>query len=303
MRIRGLREEEWDAVAELIHASTNGWYEKNLNRSIFQRDDFSGCRVFPEVYEALDPGCCLVGEEEGSGRLMGSCFFHPRETHMSLGIMNAHPDFAGRGVGRELLDEIVRRAEGKPVRLVSSAMNLDSFSLYTRAGFVPQEIYQDMYLPVEKGRPEAPAGAGAVRAATPEDADALVALEEGVSGIRRTKDYRFFLENRQGVWRVFVIEGDDGLEGFLVSIDHPGSCMLGPGVMRSEEAALALIHAQLTAMPERQPVFLVPGRAEKLVAALYAWGARNCEIHVAQVRGETKPFGGITMPTFMPETG
>ena len=84
-------------VAELIHVSTNAWYQANLNRSIFQQDDASGCLVFPEVYEALDPGCCLVTEEEG-GRLMGSCFYHPRETHVSRGIMNVHPDFAGLGV-------------------------------------------------------------------------------------------------------------------------------------------------------------------------------------------------------------
>ena len=102
MRIRELHSDEWMAVAELIHVSTNAWYEANLNRSIFQRDDASGCLVFPEVYEALDPGCCLVAEEE-DGRLMGSCFYHPRETHVSLGIMNAHPDFAGRGVARALL--------------------------------------------------------------------------------------------------------------------------------------------------------------------------------------------------------
>ena len=303
MMIREMRADEWQVVAELIHASTNAWYEKNLNRSIFQRDDPSGCMVFPEIYEALDPNCCLVAEDSESGRLMGSCFYHPRETHVSLGIMNAHPDFAGRGVARELLGEIIRRAGDLPVRLVSSCMNLDSYSLYTRAGFTPREVYQDMYLPVEKGPPPAPPGAERVRQATLADVDALVALEEELSGIRRGKDFRFFLENEQGVWRVFVQEGEQGLEGFLCSIDHPGSNMLGPGVMRTDESALALIHAQLAAMPGKQPVFLVPGKAGTLVSTLYDWGARNCEMHVAQVRGEAQAFAGISMPTFMPETG
>ena len=32
------------------------------------------------------------------------------------------------------------------MRLVSSAMNLDSFSLYSRSNFQPVAIYQDMYL-------------------------------------------------------------------------------------------------------------------------------------------------------------
>ena len=304
MTIREMSSEEWDAVAELIHASTNAWYEKNLNRSIFQRDDPAGCLVFPEVYEALDPGCCLVAVDDESGRFMGSCFYHPRETHLSLGIMNAHPDFAGKGVARELLHEIVRRAGELPVRLVSSAMNLDSYSLYTRAGFSPRELYQDMFLPAEKPRPPTPPTAERVRVATIEDVSAIVALEEEISGIRRAKDYEFFVNNAQGVWRVLVLEGEEeGLDGFLCSIDHPGSNMLGPGVMRSDEGALALIHAQLDAMPERQPVFLVPARAAKLIAGLYQWGARNCEMHVAQVRGESQEFRGISMPTFMPETG
>lgn len=303
MTIRELRNEEWDRVAELIHQSTNAWYDRNLNRSIFPPDDPSSCRVFPEIYEALDPGCCLVAVDDDSGALMGSCFYHPRETHVALGIMNAHPDFAGHGVARALLAEIVARAGELPVRLVSSAMNLDSFSLYTRAGFVPREMYQDMFLPAVAGLPAAPSPGGTLRAATPDDISAMESLEAEVSGIRRGRDFRFFIENARQCWRVFVLEGKNGLDGFLASIDHPGSNMLGPGVMRSEEAALTLIHAQLAAMPDRQPVFLVPVRFPGLVATLYEWGARNCELHVAQVRGDAQPFAGITMPTFMPETG
>jgi hypothetical protein len=137
-----------------------------------------------------------------------------------------------------------------------------------------------------------------------DDVPAMVDLEEEISGIRRSKDYEYFIRNEQKVWRVLVIEGAEGkLDGFLCSIDHPGSNMLGPGVMHSDADALALIHAQLAAMPDRQPVFLVPARAEGLVASLYQWGARNCEMHVAQVRGEARDFRGVTMPTFMPETG
>ena len=97
-------------------------------------------RLFPETYEALDPGCTLVAEHPRTGRLMGSCFHHPRETHVSLGIMNVHPAYFGMGVARRLLRAITDDADarGLPVRLVSSAFNLDSYSLYTRAGFVPE---------------------------------------------------------------------------------------------------------------------------------------------------------------------
>ena len=302
MRVRELNRNEWEQVAMMIHASTNAWYQSNLNRLIFDANDSSGCLIFPEVYEALDPHCCLVAEAE-DGSMMGSCFYHPRETHVSLGIMNAHPDHAGRGVAATLLAEVVRRAGNLPVRLVSSCMNLDSFSLYTRAGFTPGELYQDMYIPSGKVLPETPEGGERVREASAEDVEAMVELEEEVSGIRRTKDFQFFIRNDQKIWKTLVLEGPNkSIEGFLGSVSHPGSTMLGPGVMRSEAAALALIHAQLVGMGGHQPVFLVPARSTNLVSSLYQWGARNCELHVAQARGAVTPPSGITMPTFMPET-
>jgi len=302
MRVRELKREEWEQVAMMIHSSTNAWYQSNLNRSIFDEDDFSGCMIFPEVYEALDPHCCLVAEDE-DGSMMGSCFYHPRETHVSLGIMNAHPDHAGRGVAATLLAEVVHRAGSLPVRLVSSCMNLDSFSLYTRAGFTPGELYQDMYIPSTKVLPEVPVGGERVREASADDIEAMVQLEEEVSGIRRKKDFQFFIRNEQKIWKTLVVEGlDKTIDGFLSSVSHPGTTMLGPGVMRNETAALALIHAQLLGMAGQQPVFLVPARATNLVASLYQWGARNCELHVSQARGAVTSPGGITMPTFMPET-
>ncbi|MDR0609768.1 MAG: hypothetical protein LBG58_06640 [Planctomycetaceae bacterium] len=50
------------------------------------------------VYESLDPNCCVLVEEINSKRIAGSCFFHPRPRHVSLGILNTRPDFFGNGV-------------------------------------------------------------------------------------------------------------------------------------------------------------------------------------------------------------
>ncbi|MBX3740497.1 MAG: hypothetical protein KF712_05870 [Akkermansiaceae bacterium] len=302
--IRPLRPDEWDEVARLIHHSTNSWYRKNLNREIFGPDPLA-CRVFPEIYEALDPGCCLVAED-ATGKLVGSCFYHPRETHWALGIMNATPE--SRGAANALLKEIIRLADnaGLPLRLVSSACNLDSFSLYSKAGFVPVRIYQDMILSVpEIGLDPAtePTRVRRVRPATMDDLPAIVALEEEISGIRREKDHRFFLENRHGVWTTLVIERPEGLDGFLTSIAHPGSRMLGPGVSRDTETALALLWSQLDrAHRGSTPVWLAPADATELVHACYRWGAKNCELHLAQTRGGSQRHSGIIFPTFMPET-
>lgn len=304
--LRTMTRDDWAEVADLIMVSTNTWYQTHHRDRIFQRSS-ADVQLFCQVYEALDPGCCVLAVSETSGRIAGSCFYHPRPTHVSLGIMNVHPNYFGLGVGRRLLTFIIDFAEkrGLPMRLVSSAMNLDSFSLYNRAGFTPRMTFQDMYIAVpDAGLSFDPPGLDRVRDATPDDAPAMAALEHELVGITRENDYRYFIENRDGVWHASVYEEDDGsVAGFLVSIGHTATNMLGPGVMRKTKHAAALIHAELNAHPGRSPVFLVPAQNEQLVRLMYDWSARNCEIHFAQSRGPWQPPTGVVMPTFMPETG
>lgn len=301
MKIRVMMPGEEAAVAGLIHRSTNSWYREKLGHEIFAGSP-EDCGIFPETYEALDPGCCLVAEIDG--RIAGSCFYHPRDTHVGLGIMNAAPEFAGRGVAKALLTEVIERAGGLPVRLVSSAMNLDSYSLYTRAGFCPVAVYQDMVLPADRPLPPPPMIPGTVRKADVADLFAMVDLEHEVAGIRRAKDLAHFLRSPGGHWATFVHRDVAGqIDGWLASVDHPGCRMIGPGAMRDDGAALALIHAQLAHRRGTSPVFLVPTHEAALVAELYGWGCRNVELHFAQVHGAGMPPQGVVMPSFLPESG
>lgn len=306
INLRSMKQGDWSEVADLIYVSTNYWYETHGKSPIFTGGS-DATRLFCEVYEALDPGCCILVENTETGRLMGSCFYHPRETHISLGIMNVHPNYFGTGVAGKLLAFVIDLAERekKPLRLVSSAMNLDSFSLYTRAGFVPRVAFQDMFINVpESGLDKAVPGADRVRDATPDDIAAIAALEMDVSHISREKDYRYFIKNEAGIWHTSVYENEKNeLHGFLVSVAHPGSNMLGPGVARTHEIAMALILSELNHNKGRSPVFLIPMDCGKLVQEMYSWGARNCEMHFSQVRGTYRQIDGIIMPTFMPETG
>jgi GNAT superfamily N-acetyltransferase len=263
--------------------------------------------VFCDVYEALDPGCCVVAENTRSGRLMGSCFYHPRPHHVSLGIMNAHPNYFGRGVGSALLRHIVdfAKRQQKPVRLTSSALNLDSFSLYNKAGFTPRFVYQDMYIQVpESGLDRPPPGADRVRPATLHDVPAMARLEMEVSRITREQDYRYCINNQDGFWNVSVCDSAAGdLDGFIVSSGHSGVNILGPCVARGQEQAAALVFRELDHHRGRSPLLLPPVECQRLVRQLYDWGARNCELHFCQVLGEFHPFQGVNMPSFLPETG
>ena len=296
-------------VARLIRESTNCWYEANGRAPIFT-GELSSTMLFCDVYEALDPGCCILAVAKETGQIAASCFYHSRFTHVSIGIMNVHPDHFGKGLARQLLDRIVRLSneQNKPMRLVSSAMNLDSFSLYTRGGFVPRQIFQDMTLAIpEEGLAErAIPGIHRVRDAHLDDLQNIVQLEQELCFIERKKDHQFFLENAMNIWNVCVIESEDTkqIDGVLVSVKHPGSTMLGPGFMRSEEDALALIRYQLDQHHRGgQPVWLVPSSCHSLVSELYGWGAKNCELHFGQIRGQWQDPVGVIMPTFMPETG
>jgi len=300
-----MEKSDWPEVADLIQVSTNFWYQRGGKPAIFTCAP-SDVQLFCKVYEDLDPGCCVVAQSGKTGRIAGSCFYHPRPTHVSLGIMNVHPNYFGQHVAARLLRHITDFADtqGKPVRLVSSAMNLDSFSLYTRVGFVPRQAFQDMYWPVPPdGLKEKKLLKNArVRQASKNDAGAIAALELANVHMSRQKDFEYFLANADGIWHGSVIEDESGVRGFLFSVQHPASNMLGPGWARDHEDAMALIQTELNYHCGRSPVFLVPVDRSDLVARLYASGARNCEIHFAQVRGSYHPPKGISMPTFMPET-
>jgi GNAT superfamily N-acetyltransferase len=294
-------------VAELIYGSINVWYEKHGRPPLFA----GGPRVtevFHDVYKALAPGCNVVAEHPETGRLMGSCFYHPRRHHVSLGIMNVHPNYFGFGVGRVLLQHIIDFTESKgykALRLTSSALNLDSFSLYNRAGFVPRCAFQDMLIQVPAdGMKQSLSGAERVRPATLADVPKMIELEMHVSGISREEDYRYCITNEAGFWHAAVYENArGGIDGFMLSSGHPALNMLGPCLALSEDVAAALILKELDQYKGRMPVFLIPVERSKLVRQMYDWGARNCELHFCQVRGEFKPFQGISMPSFLPETG
>jgi GNAT superfamily N-acetyltransferase len=302
-----MRDDEWPVVSELIHASTNAYYTSHGMSEIFSDEPERTTRLFCEVYEALDPGCCLVAEHPKTKQLIGSCFYHPRETHYSLGIMNVHPSFFGRGVARALLTAITVLADtdGKPTRLVSSALNIDSFSLYSRAGFVPHATFQDMLIQVPASGLDCPKLENSrVREATLDDLDGIIWLEDEVTGIRRRGDWRYFIENQMGIWHVSVSTDSDGaVVGVLASVGHPGSRIVGPGVMRNEGVAVALAAAELDVHRGHTVLMLIPVLSRKLLETVYSWGARNCEIHFAQCRGNYRPFDGIVIPTFVPETG
>ena len=218
---------------------------------------------------------------------------HGQHEHTLFGIsaLELHrPDFKDLG-GSGHADPVRVEVEVKMGRIVQLPTDRQLHDAGILA--VPQE---GLHHPV--------AGADRVRPATPADVPGMAALEMEVSGITREEDYSYCIANPPGFWHAAVYENARGdIDGFMISSAHPAMNMLGPCVARSDAEAAALILRELDVHRGRSPVFLLPVDRPGLVRQLYDWGARNCELHFCQVRGEFQPFRGVNMPTFLPETG
>lgn len=300
-----VRPADHEPIAKLLHRSLVAWYEEHLRAGARFGTSHEPFLLFPQVYEALDPGEGIAARGAG-GELLGVCFVHPRETHVSIGIVATAPEAGGAGIARAMMEAAIARAAeaGKPARLISSLLNLESFSLYSRLGFVPHTFYQDVSLDVPEGGMTVPAppGAGRVRLARSDEAARLADFEFQQQGIRRLPDYEFFLRNEVGSWQILVLDDAGGLEGFLVCSHDPSLNILGPGVARDEPAATALLWRALQAQPGRNLVFLLPCASAGLVRTAYAWGGRNVELHAAQILGPIPQARGVVFATYLPES-
>ncbi len=303
-RIRTMQRDEWSEVAALIHASTNKWYMDKYGFEIFQCSVEDVEALFCKVYEDLDPNSCLVADVDGV--IAASCFYHPRETHDSLGIMNVHPDYFGQQLGKKLLQAIIEKSldAGKQLRLISSTMNLDSFSLYNKNGFQALFPYQDMLVEVPADGIPVHANDQYARPATGSDLEAIVDLELSIHGLNKRKDYQYYLSDQDNIWELLVYDDGD-IKGALVSVKHPASNIVGHGIMQDAEVAKALIYRSLNRYRGMTPLVIIPADNKELVQGMYAIKAKNCELHVIQAFNppNTDRPNGVVIPTFMPENG
>ncbi len=181
-----------------------------------------------DFFIGLGQGYLAVDE---IGRPMGSAmYFEYGADFAMLGMMTTAPRLQELGTGSWLLGKILRDCAGRDLRLSATRAG---YHLYESFGFVPHcKIAQ------HQGVARAFAGgAGAVRALTPDDYPALIALDAQAFGAPRDALMTALFALSAGV----VLEQGGAISGFALCRPFGRGHVVGPVVAASEADARALI--------------------------------------------------------------
>ena len=128
----------------------------------------------------------------------------------------------------------------------------------------------------------------------------MVELEKKLCGVERGKDFRYFIENKLEIWKTILCRDADGeLLGFLGSVDHPASQMIGPGIAKNEKVTIQMLACMLDLFREKSPVFLLPVTAKETENI---HGVPEIVKYTFRSATEITVHPRVIMPTFMPET-
>jgi ribosomal protein S18 acetylase RimI-like enzyme len=207
-----------------------------------------------------DPGHYgIVAELDG--RIAGSNFMDERSTIAGIGPISVNPDVQDSGAGRAMMQHMLDRivANRMPgVRLVQTAYNNRSLSLYAKLGFEIREPLSVMIgSPIKESVP-----GYQVRAATDADLDACNRLCTVVHGHDRAGELRDAIKEGTAA----VVEHLGRITGYASAIGYAGHAVGG-----SNEELKALISAA--------PEFfgcgpLIPSRNGELLRWCYSKGLR-----------------------------
>lgn len=209
-----------------------------------------------------------------SDEIVGSNFLQVSDPVAAVGPITVKPGVQSRGVGRALMDAVLResrRREITRVRLLQEAINTTSLSLYTKLGFRWREAVALMRLT------PAPADDPCVRALTGADLDAVDRISRRQYHATRVNECRVMLGMQMPG---FALERRGEVEGY----SFPG--FLGHGFAPSAEDLAGLItHAARHVPPPFRKV-LVPLGQHELHGTLLARGATTIKLFNYMTVGE-----------------
>ena len=171
---------------------------------------------------------------ETDGTLAATALWWPYENAFaSFGMIIVAPALQGRGIGRMLMDELLRQADGRAIVLNSTR---EGHPLYERLGFIPYgQVHQ--HQAVLAAAPTQSQVNGAVRPLRAQDIKPIRELDRRASGMGRDR----LLDALFAVGKVVVVERDGCLKGYACVRAFGRGVVVGPVVAADTIDAKALI--------------------------------------------------------------
>lgn len=221
---------------------------------------------------------------ERDGEIVGSALQDERGAIVGVGPVSVKPAARDAGIGRALMEALLRRSRERDVagvRLVQTAYNYQSLSLYAKLGFAvrePLSVFQ---------RPADAVGvlSTSVRAATPGDVSACDDLCRRVHGHDRHHEVRGAVD--RGL--ASVVERGHKITGYTTGLGY-----IGHAVGETDEDIVALLGAA--------DVFvglgvLVPSRKTRLMCWCFDAGLRIVQQSTLMTMGLYNEPQGAWLPS------
>ncbi|WP_231986918.1 GNAT family N-acetyltransferase [Pseudomonas trivialis] len=195
---------------------------------------------------AFELGAGLAVEAEG--QLVGTALWWPQgESHATAGMIIVSSALQGKGIGRALMDGLLRRTGERTLLLDSTQEGL---ALYTRLGFIAHgQIYQHQALLDQASHFAALDGAH-VRFMQVEDEQSVRQLDRAATG----RDRSALLSHLFDIGSLLVVDHGDGVAAYACAREWGRGVVIGPVIASGPEAvpdAKALVAAFVEAHRDR----------------------------------------------------
>ena len=171
---------------------------------------------------------------EADGRIVGSALWWPYGDGLAtFGMIIVSPAMQGQGIGRMLMDSLLRQAGDRTVLLNSTEEGL---TLYRRYGFqTVGTVHQHQAWTAADPAVNAPVSS--VRPFCPTDAAAIIDLDRGASGV----DRKSLITRFMAIGDTVLCEADGTVAGFAICRRFGHGYAIGPVIGQSSQDAQSLI--------------------------------------------------------------
>jgi len=224
---------------------------------------------------------------KSGGQVIGTSFLDERNPIRGVGPVAADPHFQGRGIGRHLMEALLKKARGSAgIRLTQNTFNMLSMSLYISLGFEVKD-----HLVLISGKPKSmPVTEVEVRPLKSEDLNGSALLCTNVCGFERTNELKDALK----LFSPFVALREGRITAYTYT--YRTTWTLAHGVAETEEDMEALILG-IGALSAKPLSFLLPVRQ----AGFFRWclneGLRIIKPVTLMVIGKYQEPRGCYLPS------